>query len=73
MGNTTGKKVPGWIEISAEQCARASVRAFDRDRAMVVPGLAISVVMLLNGLSPRFMRRLFAGLLGSYLRKKQLA
>lgn len=73
MGNTTGKKVPGWIEISAEQCARASVRAFDKGRAMVVPGVAISLVMLLNGLSPRFMRRLFAGLIGSYLRKKQLA
>ncbi len=73
MGNTTGAKVPGWIEISAEHCARASVHAFDRGRAMVVPGVVMKIAMLINSVSPRFMRRLFAGFLGQYLRKKQLA
>lgn len=39
---------------------------------MVVPGLVMKVVMLINALSPRFMRRVFAGLVGRYARKKQL-
>lgn len=73
MGNSSGAKVPAFIEISAEHCARAAVSAFDRGRAMVVPGITMKIVMLINGVSPRFMRRLFAGLLGRYVRKKQLA
>ncbi len=73
MGNFTGAKVPSFIEISGEQCARASIRAFDRGCAMVVPGLVMKIVMLVNGLSPRFMRRIFAGLVGRVARKKQLA
>jgi len=73
MGNSTGAKVPAFIEISAEHCARAAVSAFDRGRAMVVPGITMKIVMLINAVSPRFMRRLFAGFLGRYARKKQLA
>jgi uncharacterized protein len=73
MGNSTGLSVPGFIEISAEHCARAAVRAFERDRALVVPGVVMKVAMLINALSPRFMRRLFAGLLGRQARKEQLA
>ena len=38
-----------------------------------VPGIAMKIVMLVNALSPRFMRRAFAGLLGRMVRKKQLA
>jgi uncharacterized protein len=72
MGNTTGQKVPGFIEITADHCARSSVRAFDRGRAMVVPGITMKIVMLINALSPRFVRRVFAGLVGRYARKKQL-
>ena len=73
MGNPTGAKVPGFIEISAEQCARSAVRGFERGRALVVPGLVMKLVMLLNQVSPRFMRRAFAGLLGRYARAKTLA
>jgi len=73
MGNTTGQKVPAFVEITADHCARAAMGAFERDRAMVVPGLVMKLVMLINALSPRFMRRIFAGLVGRYARKKQLA
>jgi short-subunit dehydrogenase len=73
MGNTTSAKVPAFIEITAEHCARASLHAFERDRGMVVPGLVMKLVMLINAFSPRFMRRVFAGLVGRYARKKQLA
>ncbi|MBS2014087.1 MAG: SDR family oxidoreductase [Deltaproteobacteria bacterium] len=73
MGNFTGAKVPGWVEISAADCARASLRAFDARRAMVVPGLVMKLVMLVNALSPRFMRRLFARAVGRLARRRQLA
>jgi short-subunit dehydrogenase len=73
MGNFTGAKVPGFIEITADHCARAAVNAFERDRALVVPGLTMKLVMLINAASPRFMRRVFAGLVGRLARRKQLA
>jgi short-subunit dehydrogenase len=70
MGNETGRKVPSFVEISAVDCARASVRGFDRGRALVVPGAVMKVVMLINELSPRFMRRLFASLVGRFARRR---
>ena len=73
MGNTTGAKIPAFVEITAAHCARAAIRGFERDRAIVVPGLTMKIVMLINAFSPRFMRRVFAGLIGRYARKKQLA
>ncbi len=72
IGNFTGQKPPGFLEITAEHCARVAVRAFDRGRALVVPGFWMKLVMLVNDLSPRFMRRLFASILGRVARKKQL-
>jgi short-subunit dehydrogenase len=73
MGNFTGAKVPAFVEISAEHCARAAVDAFDRGRALVVPGIAMKIVMLVNALAPRFLRRIFAGFIGRYARRKQLS
>lgn len=70
MGNETGKKVPAIVEISAEQCARAAIRGFDAGRAIVVPGVIMKIVMLVNALSPRFMRRLFASVIGRVARKR---
>jgi uncharacterized protein len=70
MGNPTGAKVPAFVEITAEACARAALRGLEANRAIVVPGLVIKLVLLLNGLSPRFLRRLFAGLVGRFARKK---
>lgn len=73
IGNYTGRKAPKLIEISAEHCARSTVRGFDRGRAMVVPGLFITLALMVNGLSPRFMRRAFASVLGKIARKKEAA
>lgn len=72
MGNTTGQKIPAFVEITAEHCARVSVAALEANRALVVPGLVMKIVMLINALSPRFMRQIFAGLVGRLARKKQL-
>lgn len=73
VGNFTGEKVPAFIEISADRCARAAIRGLDRRRAMVIPGLLIRAVLFLSDASPRFLRRLFANVVGRMLRKRQLA
>lgn len=72
VGNFTGTRVPRFIEISAEECARAAIRGFDRRRAMVVPGTLIKLALLLNAISPRFVRRIVAGLVGKIARRKEL-
>jgi short-subunit dehydrogenase len=72
IGNFTGMKPPGLVEISAEKCARVAVRAFDRGRAMSVPGFWMKLVLLSNDLTPRFVRRFFARILGGVARRKQL-
>lgn len=72
IGNFSGRKAPRLLEISAERCATVAVRAFDRGRAMVIPGFWIWLVMLLNDASPRVLRRAFARLVGRVARKKEL-
>jgi short-subunit dehydrogenase len=73
VGNFTGQKVPGIVEISAETCARSALRGFSRGRALVVPGLVFKIVMAIGVLSPRFLTRLVMGPVARALRKKQLA
>ena len=72
-GNFTGQKIPGIVLISAEQCAKSALRAFDRRKALVVPGLVMKLVMLLGAWTPRWMLRLIGAPIGKALRKKQLA
>jgi len=57
IGNFTGRQPPKFVQLSAQACARQALRAFDRGRAMVIPGLAINLVMLLGAISPRFIKR----------------
>jgi hypothetical protein len=65
-------KPPALVEISAERCARAAIHGFDRGRAMVVPGAIINLVLAINALSPRCLRRVFAMVLGKVARRKEL-
>ncbi|WP_394833351.1 SDR family oxidoreductase [Pendulispora rubella] len=58
LGNFTGADAPGFVEISAAECARAALRGFERGRALVIPGFVIRVLMLLNAISPRWLKRL---------------
>lgn len=73
VGNFTGQKVPGLVEISAARCARAAIRGFDRNRALVIPGVLVSLGLLLHALSPRFLWRWITVLLGPTVRRTQLA
>lgn len=71
VGNFTGQEVPSMMEISAEQCARESLRAFELDRAMVIPGVLTRVMMTLNDLTPRPLRRLLLAQAAPKLRELQ--
>lgn len=73
VGNFTGHKVPTFLEISGERCARISLRAFERGRALVVPGLIMRAMMVMAALTPRFVLRIIANVVGRTLRKQQLA
>ena len=70
VGNFTGQQAPKIVEITAERCARSTIRGFDRGRAMVVPGILITLLLWVNALSPRFMRRFFASILGKIAKEE---
>ena len=72
-GNFTGHAVPKIIEVSAESCARAGLRALAKDRAMVIPGVLIKFALMLGRFSPWFITRAVMGLLGRKVRSLQVA
>ncbi len=69
-GNTTGEKIPEWLQISAEHCARAGIDGFDDERAMVIPHPAIKLSLWLAAVSPRPLVRLLMAPAGRALREK---
>ena len=72
IGNFTGQKVPGLLEISAERCARASLRAFRAGRAISIPGAVFWILMRLFVIpSPRFMHRIVGNVVARVLRRRQ--
>lgn len=73
IGNFTGRKPPGLISITAAHCASAAVRGLDRRRGLVVPGLVMKLVMAINWMSPRFLRRFFAAQVGRIARRTELS
>ncbi|WP_437677380.1 SDR family NAD(P)-dependent oxidoreductase [Sorangium sp. So ce131] len=72
-GNFTGLEPPALLSISPERCARALVRAIDRGRALVVPGVVAWLVVHLGVLCPRWLLRLAYRPIARALRRKQLA
>lgn len=70
-GNTTGRSVPGFLQIDAEACARAAIRGLEKDRAMVIPGATIAIGMTMLGWTPRWMQRLTMRPLGRWLRNRE--
>jgi short-subunit dehydrogenase len=57
-GNLTGRSVPGFVEISAAQCAQEALRGFYRGRAMVVPGRFARWLIALGRITPAWVLRL---------------
>jgi len=70
-GNFTGMKVPGFVELSAAACAKSAFRAFERGRAMVVPGFVMGLVMALVSVTPRWFVRFYTAIGARMLRKKE--
>lgn len=69
-GNPVGMPPPAFLTLDADQCARESLRAFERGRAMHVPGFVMRVLMLMNGQTPRWLYRLAYMGFGAALRRK---
>lgn len=69
-GNPTDQAVPGFIELSAAECAAAALKGFAKGRALVVPGGWMKVIMAFARVSPRWMHRLMLRGVGRYLRKR---
>ncbi len=72
-GNFTGQSPPKLIEVTAAHCARVALRALDANRAMVIPGFIINLLLLMSKYTPRWLVRALARPVGKALRKKQLA
>ncbi|WP_438007756.1 SDR family oxidoreductase [Sorangium sp. So ce321] len=72
-GNFTDLEPPALLSISPERCARSLVRAIDRGRALVVPGVVAWLVVYLGVLCPRWVLRLVYRPIARALRRKQLA
>jgi short-subunit dehydrogenase len=60
--DTTGVRPPAFAYISAEQCADEALRAFERRRALVVPGLLLRNLMRLHAITPRWLWRAIMGM-----------
>jgi short-subunit dehydrogenase len=69
-GNPTGQRVPAFIELSAAACAAAGIRAIDRDRAVVLPGLVAALGIWAGAQAPRWLLRAVYGLAGRALRPR---
>lgn len=72
LGNFTGADVPRFVSIDAEHCARAALRGLERGRALVIPGMFIRILMVLNAVSPRWLKRLLYIPIARKLRQIQL-
>ncbi|MBS1150168.1 MAG: short-chain dehydrogenase [Myxococcaceae bacterium] len=59
---------PGFLVISAEQCARETFAAFERGAAFVVPSLRMRMVTWLVGVTPRWLLQLVQAGVGRRLR-----
>jgi hypothetical protein len=49
--------VPSFAYITADKCARAAVRGFERGRAMIVPGWVMRLLYVVNTFTPRIVAR----------------
>lgn len=72
-GNPLGQGVPSVVELSAGQCAEEALAAFDRDRALLVPGWAGWALVHLGWWTPRVLMRAVSGLGGRLLRRQLAA
>jgi uncharacterized protein len=69
-GNPTGVDIPKFITIDPVRCARAGLRGFERNRAIIVPGFLPWILITMGRVSPRWLLRLTYFWIGGWLRSK---
>ncbi|MDP3278697.1 MAG: SDR family oxidoreductase [Deltaproteobacteria bacterium] len=57
LGADNDVQIPSLISLTAAQCAKRSLAAFERGRAMVLPGFLMKFMALSGALSPRWLKR----------------
>lgn len=60
--NPTSYSVPPFLELSAERCAKISIRGFSKGKALIVPGTFANIMIGASRLTPRFILRFVFGL-----------
>lgn len=66
-------KLPEFISISAEHCAKAAVAGFRRNKAIIIPGALMKITSTMSALTPRFVLRLLYGPAATRMRVMQKA
>jgi hypothetical protein len=72
-GNFTGQPIPAFLQISAAQCAQATVTAIDDAVVLAVPHVFVRLGLALLPFVPRFVVRLVLAPAGRKLRALQIA
>jgi uncharacterized protein len=63
-------RLPRFLELTAEQCARAALRGFARGRALIIPGLLSKILIGLGRITPRWLLRLTYSVVARAMRRK---
>jgi short-subunit dehydrogenase len=69
---TYDPKEPRFVRLSAAACARKALAGFARGKPLIVPGIWIKLVILLGGITPRWLKRLILGAFVPGIRRVQL-
>jgi hypothetical protein len=72
MKTTMTSAIDGGTVLVTSSRASSGIVGFDRRRAIVIPGIAMKLVMLIHALSTRVMRRIFTSVIGKLARQKRL-
>jgi uncharacterized protein len=70
-GNPTGKSVPSIVVLSPERVAAISIHGFERGRALIIPGLIMSMLVRTGMYTPRTVLRMLFSPVGPLLRRRQ--
>lgn len=65
------RKLPSFVEMSAEECARSVVRGFRKGKALIIPGVLIHAALALGAVTPRWMKRWAYRLVANDMRRHQ--
>lgn len=71
--NPFGLSTPGFMEISAEHCARVAIRGLERDKALIIPGWGAWLMINLGRWTPAPIYRLFNRLTARAMHKRLAA